>query len=260
MKTHFSTPLIAFGATLLSLAPASHGALIAQYLFENNISDSNGSATTYDLSAVGANPAFQSGTAGNSTNAYVSDGVSANYLSAGDTFGSSPQFTVSIWIYTTNPTQDGDDNKGFFSNNTDSSINNSWQLAVGTSSSQSRFEFKTRTSTNNTETEVFGTPQSGVWENIVLQKTDANDGQIWLNGVQVGGDLGYNPGGLQQFRVGTNRAGDSSFDGLIDSVQIWEGENVSAATIFANGVNVVPEPSAVVLGALGSLVLLRRRR
>ena len=74
-------------------------------------------------------------------------------------------------------------------------------------------------------------------------------------------DLNYNPGGLQQFRAGINRGGDSSFDGLIDSIQIWEGENVSAATIFANGVNVVvPESSTFLLTALGTLALFRRKR
>ena len=207
---------------------------------------------------MGATPGFQANVGINTTTAYTSDGNAANYLDAGDTFDGSPQYTFSIWVYTTSPSQgDSQDNRGIFSNNNDSGLSNSWQFAIG----DNGYEFKNRVNSSTTNEEQLGTPRTGVWENIVLQKFQdgSNDaGEIWLNGSKVK-DLSYNPGGLQQFRVGVDRGTDSSFDGFIDSIQIWEGENVSAASIFAAGVS-IPEPSTFLLTALGSLALLRRKR
>lgn len=244
-----SAIMAAVAAILAIVGPAARGELIAEYLFDSGDGSNTGTqGASYNLSTVGATPTFTAGIGGNTSLAYASDGDSANYLQLDPAYGGAAQFTVSVWVYTNDPTQT--DNKGIFSNLTSSTENNSWQLAIG----DGQYQFKAY-NMGNDDTNL-GTPSTGVWQNIVIQKYINNTGDIWVDGVKQA-TLNYNPGGLQKFRIGINRASDSSLTGYIDKVQIWLDENVSAADIYAAG---VPEPASVALLALGGAAMLWRPR
>lgn len=235
-------------ATVLALAcfagPAE-AVLTNQYNFDNGTAmDSVG---TRHLTAIGAPPVFAGGS-------YHSDGDENNYLEWTGGTGA-PDFTVSVWINTSSANQG--DFKGIFSNNDSSTDDFSFQFDSNSGTY--------RLVSKDNPTATFGTPTADTWENLVLQKFGGSNARIYFNGVQVGGNLGFNPGGLQEYRIGINRNSDNSFLGLIDNVQIWDDSEVDPADIFAAGPGfnaTIPEPATATLGliALGGLGALTRRR
>jgi hypothetical protein len=75
-------------------------------------------------------------------------------------------------------------------------------------------------------------------------------------------DIGFNPGGLQNFRKGTNRKTSSAFTGYIDNIQIWDDSQVVASFIAGKGpgVNAVPAPGAILLLGPGIVGMAASRR
>ena len=164
--------------------------------------------------------------------------------------GGQPDYTVSVWVKADTVAQG--DFKGIFSNNTSSGASFSWQL----DSSSGNYTFRS----SEGATQIIGGAVAGDWQNLILQKFGGNNGRLFLNGVQVA-TLGYNPGGLQNFRLGINRNSNHSFLGYIDNVQVWDDSNQSATQIYAAGPGLtVPEPTTATLGLLGVLGLVARRR
>lgn len=97
----------------------------------------------------------------------------------------------------------------------------------------------------NAGTFFVGAP--GGWDTIVIRK-NGGDGDIWLNGVQVVASFGINPGGLQNFRLGTNRNTDRFYHFEADWFRIYDTHEDP---------QVIPEPSIAVLLALGLATLAR---
>ena len=233
-------------AVVLLTAPDAAAVLINQYDFDDGTA--NDSAGTRDLTAIGGTPDFAGGS-------YHSDGSTANYLEWTGGAGQS-DFTISVWVYT--DTADQGDYKGIFSNNDSPSDDNSFQF--DSNSGVYRLVAKDGGPT------TFGSPTANRWENLILQKFGGGNARMYFNGAFVQ-NTGYNPGGLQEYRIGINRNSDNSFTGLIDNVQIWNDSAQSAATIYAAGPGlnaVIPEPLTMLavglsVAGLGGYVRKRRR-
>ncbi|WP_429885893.1 LamG-like jellyroll fold domain-containing protein [Geoalkalibacter halelectricus] len=231
---------------------SGNAALIAQYTFDDfSLSDSSGSATAYNLTAVGAAPNL-------SKQAYFSDGSADNYLQVAGP-GGMPDWTLSLWVNTR--VIDQGTFKALFSNNIDANADFSWQI----DSHNGEYRLVSRTTTNN-PTIIIGAPTFDTWENIIVQKFGGNNARVFFNGDLVG-LTGFNPGGLQNFRIGINRNSNQSFLGYLDNIQIWDDSQVDPWAIFQAGpgahrVDPIPEPSTLLLlgGGLLGVAFWRRRQ
>lgn len=229
---------------------SGHATLIAQYTFDHGtLADSSASAETYNLNAVGSSPDLSSG-------AYFSDGLAANYLQQIKGPGGMTDWTLSLWVNTSVANQG--QFKGLFSNNNDKDALYSFQI----DSYDGQYRLF---SANSSTAKVVGAPTLDLWENIVIQKFGGTNARLYFNG-QFIENTGFNPGGLQMFRLGINRNSDNSFSGYLDNIQIWDDSSQDAASIFAAGVGnnaftAVPEPSTWILlgGGLIGLAAVRRR-
>ena len=225
-------------ALAMAFALPSQAVLINQYNFDDNTA--NDSVGTRDLNEVGAKAStFAS---------YRSDGNSSNYLAVSGP-GGMPDFTVSVWVKTDTVNQGNF--KGIFSN-----MDNTGSFSYQLDSQSGTY----RVVSNAGGAFNVGAAVAGEWTNLILQKFGGGDARVYFNGSLVG-NLGANPGGLQNFRLGINRNSDNSFDGFIDNVQIWNDSTVDAAAVFAAGPGLTaPEPTTATLGLLGILGLVARRR
>ena len=139
-----------------------------------------------------------------------------------------------------------------FSNNTASGASWSWQIESFGGVYQWR---------NQAGTFVIGAPSAlGEWDHIAIRKFGGSNGDIWLNGVLVTAALGGNPGGLQNFRIGTNRNSNNFWEGDVEDVQVLDSVEDPLALFLAG--TPLPEPSVLALLASGltGLALLGRRK
>lgn len=107
---------------------------------------------------------------------------------------------------------------------------------------------------------VSGSFTANTWVHLALVRTSGVTA-FYINGVQQGST--YTPAPVHgTIHMAVNPGGGSYFDGQIDEARVL---TFNAADAGAGNVNVinaltVPEPSAALLGGLGMLSLLRRRR
>ena len=140
------------------------------------------------------------------------DEASPNHFQVGGP-GGSPQWTIGFSLRSDVALNQGLF-QGIFSNNTSATASFSWQVE----SHNGRYQWR-----NSTGTFDIGAPSGvGVWDHIVIRKFGGNDGDIWLNGVQVLASIGGNPGGLQNFRLGTNRNTNRFWTGALDDVVVYD--------------------------------------
>ena len=196
---------------------------VAAWTFEDGTA--NDSFGAYDLTLVGGGPSIAGGIA-----TFDGDEGSPSFLETTG-YGGSPSWTIALQLRSHAPFDQGNF-QGVFSNNSSSSANYSWQVE----SFGGVYQFRTGNGVY-----VIGTPTGG-FDSIVIRKTGGNDGDIWFNGVQVVANFGSNPGGLQNFRFGTNRNTNSfaAFD--LGYAGVWDS--------FENPL-LVPEPSSAILMLLG---------
>lgn len=241
------TTLTALAAiVLVASQTTTQAALIAGYNFDGNLTNSAGSSFS-PLTQIGASANID-------MNSYHSDGNNSNYLEIAPAVGGAPVYTVSVWVYTDVANQGGF--KGIFSNADAPTDSNSWQI----DSNNGVY----RLVGIDSGADNFGNAVAGQWQNLILQKAPGDVGSLYLDGVQVNANIGANPGGLQEFRIGINRNSDNSFLGLIDNVQIFNTLEDPAA-IFAAGPGKnaidIPEPATATLALLGlGGMLVRRNR
>lgn len=224
-------------ALCLLAPPAAHATLIAHWDFDGGVADDvSGSAVDYDLGAVGAGADLSGGFA-------RFDGVEASpsFLEVSPGHGANPNWTVSLWLRSQG-TLDQGGFQGIFSNNFSPSDLFSWQIE----SFGGVYQLRTTVSTF-----VIGTPTAlDTWDHIVVRKFGGNDGDIWLNGVQVNASLGSNPGGLQNFRLGTNRNSNNFWQGDLEDVRVYDTVEDPLA-IYAAPPASVPAPGPAALLAFG---------
>jgi len=232
----------------LLLAPAATAIPIAAWDFDGgSANDVSGTPPAYDLGAVGGGPDLSGGFA-------RFDGAegSPSYLEVVGP-GGMPTWTLSLWVRSQGQLDQGT-YQGIFSNNTSATANYSWQLESYNGVYQWR---------NAAGVFVVGAPSAlGTWDHIVLRKFGGNDGDIWVNGVQVVASLGANPGGLQNFRIGTNRNSNNFWQGDVDEVVVYDSQEDPVA-LFNQGAP-LPEPSpfafiGAIVAALAAVQLRRLR-
>ena len=244
--THLPVAL-AFSCALLSVQ--ANAGLIAHYTFDSGLDDGV-PGTTYDLTASGGDPDLSLG-------AYFSDGNPSNFLSVTGP-GGMPDWTLSMWAYTGMPAQG--EFEALFSNMQDPNERYSWQIDSHNGS------YRLLSRENDNAAINIGTSSANRWQHIVVQKQAGNTANIYFDGKFVQ-STGFNPGGLQNFRVGVNRNDNRSFEGYIDNIKIWDDSLQDAkaiSTLYREGpgANSVPVPAPIFLlgGGLLAISLKRKRR
>lgn len=245
LKSVVSKTLIV--AAMMTTGWAAHAGPIAHYNFDDGNGVNQSNAGTYNLASVGS-PNIAGGS-------FLSDGTANNYLQVAGP-GGQTDFTVSLWAYTEIADQGAF--KGLFSNNSASNADFSWQI----DSTDGNFVFRSAVSGPAL---VLGSVTTGTWNHIMLQKSGGSDASLFLNGNLID-NIGFNPGGLQNFRVGINRNSNRAFEGILDNIRIYDDSTQEVAALFREGpgINAVPVPTPAPLlllaaGLLGMAALRRRR-
>lgn len=247
-------PLLLAGALIPGFTSA---ALIAHYDFTdgNLLDDEQGN---YDLTEVVTGAASVGITPDGAASFPGTDGVNEAHLETAGP-GGVGAFTVSFWLRTDDWTQGGF--QGLFSN-LDANVggNFSWQI----DSNGGTLRVVSATS-GFTPLQVDATAYAtDAWHHIVFRKTSSGAEfyvtALGLSSPVLVGSNTTNPGGLQNFRLGTNRNTDSLFRMDMANVQIYNDSTVSLGDLYAEGPMTIPEPSSLALLGFSCLGLAFRRR
>lgn len=246
--------------TLLSLSVclvcSTQAALIAHYDFSDNDLTDNEVGASYTLAEVNNGTGDVTLNPDGSAHFPGNDTTNSAYLEVAGP-GGAANFTVSLWVKA--DTWNQGSFQGIFSNNSGgASTDFSWQIdASGDSlrvvTKDAGVIFTTPTNTLDTAS----------WYNIVFIKNGSN-AELYFTEEGAGsanhvGTVATNPGGLQFFRLGTNRNTDSLFEMDMANVKIYNSvEDVNS--LLAEGSMTIPEPSGTALLGLAGLTLLLRRR
>jgi hypothetical protein len=231
----------AFVWAIALVAPPAQASLIAAWNFDaGNADDTSGTPPAYDLATTGPGITFAGGAA-----VFAGNEAQPSFLSVAGP-GGAADFTIELLVRSDGAIDQGAF-QGIFSNNTSSAAGFSWQVE----SDNGVYQWRSQAGTF-----AIGAPSGlGQWDHLVIRKLGGNDGDVWLNGVQVVASLGANPGGLQNFRLGTNRNTSAFFTGMLDGVGVYDSVENPAVLYAASG---IPEPGTLALLAFGVVGLARR--
>ena len=243
----------------LAFAGFVNAGLIAHYDFTDGDLTDNEVSASYTLTHINTvtsqviiNPDGSAGFSGNDAD--------KSYLEA-PAYGATgvANFTVSFWWKTSSLAQGS--YQGLFSND-DAGVGFSWQL--DNSGSDMRFISSGKPNLTYPESSL----AADTWYHTVIRKEGGagdNYTQVYMTAMGTGSPLlvmnqNANPGGLNEFRLGVNRNSDSLFQMDMSNVKIYNDSTVDLGVLLAEGPQLVPEPSSIVLLSLGGLALLIRRK
>ncbi|MFK7895154.1 MAG: PEP-CTERM sorting domain-containing protein [Myxococcota bacterium] len=228
----FSLATAAIAALLFCSSSAGATALAEWNFNDGTAEDLLGN---YDLTAIGGGPAIAGGYA-----QFSGDEGTPSYLESTG-FGGNPTWSLALRLRADGPVDQGSF-QGIFSNNFSPSADYSWQVE----NFGGVYQLRTTTGTF-----VIGAP-TGDFDTIVVRKLSGSDADIWFNGVNVVASIGSNPGGLQNFRIGTNRNSSSFYAFTLDTVRVYDS--------VEDPLTIIPEPGSALLLGLGLAGLAVRRR
>lgn len=145
----------------------------------------------------------------------------------GDGPGPSTKWMVSFWFRT--PTVDQGKAQGLFSNNRGPDQNWSWQIDVhnGTLRLQSKDEGDPNPVISADDRNL----KPNTWYHVVARKAGSNgDGELYLGtkkGIEKLGAVNANPGGLQMFRLGVDRATNRLYRAELSKVTVYRASSIS---------------------------------
>jgi hypothetical protein len=257
------TKKLGLAIVALLLPSAAHAAVVAQYSFENNLTDSAAGGATADnltyiqgVSASGS-AAFTAGVPGLGGSGAVFDG---NWFTAADSndLDITTDWTIEVFMSVSTPNTEwertvvkwvgGDLNYHF------GLRNGSLNLFDGVGGGTERVAANTAPATNFAD---------GDWHHIAISSS-AGGAEAWIDGTSVftGPAITFTAGnvplGIGDFAAG----GDSNalrFHGRLDEVLIHNSA-VGQGYIDGRAALLVPEPSATAFFGLAGLALILRRR
>ena len=251
----------------LAASTFSHSAtLVGHWTFDETSGTTAADQTGANAGTIGSGVTV--GSTGKIGNAFTFDGTNGGNVSMGNasflstilhsTGSSTNSYSFSAWI---NPSSAkgsvvyaGNDDSNSYSN-------------IGTSGDSVRRWLRGSGGADSSS----GNVVQGMWSHLVLSVTPTGS-KTYLNGAELPAlnETNINYGSINsanRFTIGildrSNSGSDADFySGLIDDVQVYTGSlsGAEVTTLFNTPGTTVPEPSALLLSALGSLALLRRKR
>ena len=261
------------------MTPAN-AALVAQFSFDSDFSNSvagGAAATVNGLSTPTAGQTAVGPDAPNTGNVLRIDGgavTPVDGLTIAITFGGgtnvSPSslgdnFSISAWYRVDSPFTPGSDARHFVWEGNDGAGSTDYDISYNVNPTTGNGQSFTKGPDTNTLIAAAGT--AGSWFHVT--QTYASIGSnisitTYINGQAAGSVLNSANTNATDFNViglnlGMYRAENRAFDGQIDEVMIFDN-TLTAGDVGVLYASQVPEPSVALLGGLGLLGLLRRRR
>ena len=237
---------------LIGISTAAHGALITHFEFEavsgTTVADSSGLGNTGTLAG---NATYAAGFGGG--NSISLDGLDATIrLSDATLVGNDDQTSVAAWVF------------GGASNLSEATT---WWWGAGNTDGSGRIQqvhlpwndskVYWRAPGGQISYTSSGTESAGGWNHWAFTKNGTTgDIKIYLNGAEVGSGTGAGSTTVAASWLGSQGGTSRFWEGFVDDFRVYNHE-LSASEVAALA---VPEPSVALLGGLGLLGLLRRRK
>lgn len=259
------------------LAAHAHGALtaglVAYYDFEGNLNNNVIASGGAAFNGTASGGATTDGTARAGSGALNLNGTS-QYVTIATNVNTTQSWSISAWFRSDvapSGSARGFVFESFVNANTTSGYAMSYGIREGTpTGTNTNFQFfmdRTTGGDLQQDFQVADTSTAGVWHHILLTYTAGGSVTGYLDGVaSYSQNVGASdsPIASDGLKIGSYRANGRLFDGSIDEVAVWNRDLTAqeAADLYNLGVAAVaiPEPSVALLGGLGVLALLRRRR
>lgn len=260
----------------LTIAFQSNAAVVARFSFESDFSNSvaGGAAATVNSTSTPTAGVIALGPGapltgkvlelnGGSTSPVdglliginLGQGTNSSLASIGD------NFSIAAWYRIDSPTAANGDGRNFIWEQ-----NGGYDISYNANPATGNGQAFTQAPDSNALFAGAGT--AGVWHHVVqTYETSGTNILIknYVDGVyQALGNLTSANTAASDFNVvglnlGMHRDEGRAFDGQIDELTIWDN-TLSSADVTSLYLSQVPEPSAILLGAIGTLALFRRRR